>query len=281
MLFLIEFSCTRYLAFVCHVVAQCTSLVPVQCPLSAHLAALSPAQCVELHGLRSATQDVQLYGRGLVLRHRGEHPAGGLHGNRLLDAVPAVGQLCPPGPVEILHVRKVLHADRQHRWAPPPVTPLNHPLTSHTMRSLCCHIAHKSSNEWDLIYQKNKWQSFDFRALVKQIWPFPLSMQAQKSCPVLILLWRGTRCHCTTLFLCLLYQTGIMYHEGHRVVTRTIFGHYIDRIKGGIKWHIVLNYTFINIHRWTSKSSMRAMIVHTEWEQLFPVEMKTQYRSAA
>lgn len=63
-----------------------------------------------------STQDVQLHGRGSVLWHRGEHPAGGLRGDRLLDAVSPLWKLCPPGSVEVLHVQQVLHADRQHRW---------------------------------------------------------------------------------------------------------------------------------------------------------------------
>lgn len=63
----------------------------------------------------SVCQDVQLYGRRPFLCHRGEHPNSGLHGDRLLDAVSPLRQLCPSGPVEVLHGQQVLYADSEYR----------------------------------------------------------------------------------------------------------------------------------------------------------------------
>lgn len=78
---------------------------------------ISPMCLVYISLLQSLSvcQDVQLYGRRSVLCHCGQHPHSGLHGDRLLDAVSPVRQLCPPGPVEVLHGQQVLHADSKHR----------------------------------------------------------------------------------------------------------------------------------------------------------------------
>lgn len=62
-----------------------------------------------------ADHHVQLHGWWPVLCLGGDHPAGGGHGNRPLDAVPAVRVLRPPGPVAVLPGQQVLPADRQHR----------------------------------------------------------------------------------------------------------------------------------------------------------------------
>lgn len=58
---------------------------------------------------------VQLHGWWPLLRLGGDHPPGGGHGDRPLDAVPAVGGLRPPGPVAILPGQQVLPADGEHR----------------------------------------------------------------------------------------------------------------------------------------------------------------------